>query len=233
MRLNGNDTVYSLAYDSIRNILYAGGSFTGLDGCSSGCNSIAKWDGSNWTGLANGLNGAVLAMILDQDGNLYVGSSFTQAGSTEATYIAKWDGSSWSAMGDGIAGYVFALAFDSYGTLYAGDNTGGLYSWNSTNSNWSSFIPADGGIFALAFDSLDHLYIGGSFSNYGNNIVMREGKNWQDLNGGTLDAVSALSVDSCDGVYVGTSGGSGSSPIMYWDGTDWSGLGNGITVDSG
>ena len=233
LNVNGNNTVYSLAYDSIRNILYAGGSFTGLDGCSSGCNSIAKWDGSNWTGLDKGLNGAVLAMILDQDGNLYAGGSFTQAGSTDATYIAKWDGRGWSAMGDGIAGDVFALAFDSKGILYAGDNTGGLYYWDSTNSNWSSFITAGGGIFALAFDSLDHLYIGGSFNDYGNHIVMWDGTTMQNLEEGILDAVSALSVDSCDGVYVGTSGSRDSSPIMYWDGTDWSGLGNGIEVFSG
>ncbi|MGB9591142.1 MAG: hypothetical protein ACPL1K_01340 [Candidatus Kryptoniota bacterium] len=233
--INGKSdgTIYSLVYDNIHQIVYAGGTFTYIEGCSENCKNIAQWDGNEWSSLDGGVNDSIFAMILDQNGNLYAGGSFTQAGSNAASHIAKWDGYNWSAIGDGVPNDVFALAFDSNGTLYTGDNKGNLMYWNSKNSSWGTFITVGGGIFALAFDSFDHFYIGGSFNDYGNNIVMWDGFYWNYLDSGLIDVVNALSVDSCDGIYVGTNLGSGFSPITYWDGTSWQDLGSGISNNSG
>ena len=73
------------------NSLYAGGDFTKAGNCTSGCNYIAKWDGSKWSDLDSGTNAAVFA--IDVKGSyVYAGGDFTSAGSCKNTcyYIAKY-----------------------------------------------------------------------------------------------------------------------------------------------
>jgi hypothetical protein len=57
----------------------------------SAANSIAKWDGSNWTPLGSGMNASVFALTAFDDGggsSLYAGGFFTSAGGTAANSIA-------------------------------------------------------------------------------------------------------------------------------------------------
>ena len=97
------------------NTLYAGGAFTNAGGIQA--NHIAQWNGTNWSALGSGINGAVYALA--ESGNtLYAGGYFSMAGGIPASDIAQWNGSSWSALGSGV-GTVAALA-ESGGTLYAG-----------------------------------------------------------------------------------------------------------------
>jgi hypothetical protein len=66
------------------------------------------------------MDNPVLALILDQDNNLYAGGLFTQAGGIPANNIARWNGSSWSVLGGsdhGTNGYVKTLAFGLDGGL--------------------------------------------------------------------------------------------------------------------
>lgn len=104
-------------------------------------NNIARWNGGEWQSLGGGLTGKpqpvpndyffneVTAALL-QDGNLYVGGSFTNAGGVSAKNIARWDGAQWWALGDGIPGFggasfgdvahpVTSLAYVN-GKLFAG-----------------------------------------------------------------------------------------------------------------
>ncbi len=76
----------------------------------------------NWAAAigALGMNSWVVALAVDEDGNLYAGGGFTTAGGVAANRIAKWDGASWSALGSGMNGGVRALAVDGSGNLYAG-----------------------------------------------------------------------------------------------------------------
>jgi hypothetical protein len=70
---------------------------------------IAKWDGSVWSTLGRGAQGAVYSLAASGT-DLYVGGLFnavlTSSGSSVSytTYVAKWDGSAWSAMGRGCVG---------------------------------------------------------------------------------------------------------------------------------
>jgi hypothetical protein len=68
--------------------LYAGGFFTTADGRA--CNNIAKWDGTNWTGLGSGMNtfGSVSALALSGN-DLYAGGGFITAGGKVSGYIAR------------------------------------------------------------------------------------------------------------------------------------------------
>ena len=84
--------------------------------------NIAKWNGSSWTTLGSGTNGAVFALATFDDGTgqaLYAGGSFTASTAAPAKRIARWDGVSWSTVGVGFTnGNVAALAATP-STLYA------------------------------------------------------------------------------------------------------------------
>jgi len=169
-----NSAVYALAFDSSGN-LYAGGEFTAAGTCSSGCNRIAKWDGSTWSALSTGMSSAVTALAVDSSDNLYAGGNFFSAGTciSYCLYIAKWNGSTWSALSTSMNSYADALAFDSDGNLYAGGpfSTAGacgscyrIAKWDG--STWSALgtgMNSYSRIWALAMDSSNNLYAGGDF----------------------------------------------------------------------
>jgi hypothetical protein len=89
------------------NDVYVGGSFghVGADFGGVTANNVAKWNGTNWSALADGITGGfqagVLTLAIHPSGILYAGGQFTTAGSGNATNIAKWDGTAWSTLGAG------------------------------------------------------------------------------------------------------------------------------------
>ena len=187
-----NDAVKALAASD--SDLYAGGDFIeacGNETCDSGnspARHIARWNGSSWSALGNGLNDNVYALAVS-GGDLYAGGDFTQicgdaacsAGNTPANHVAKWNGSSWSALGNGVGTLsgrhaVNALAVRGT-TIYAGGNfkeacgdatcTSGnttvnyIAAWDGTG--WSALRDGvDSDVYALAVSGND-LYVGGIF----------------------------------------------------------------------
>ncbi|MFZ4768177.1 MAG: choice-of-anchor D domain-containing protein, partial [Roseimicrobium sp.] len=61
--------------------------FTTAGGTSA--NRIAKWNGSAWSALGTGMNGTVSALAADSTGHLYLGGSFSFAGTTVSPFIAQ------------------------------------------------------------------------------------------------------------------------------------------------
>lgn len=108
--------------------------------------------------------------------NVYVGGSFTRAGSVNATNIAKWNGSNWSALGGGVNNQVYVIAVR--GTdVYAGGKftaAGGIdvnfiakwdgSSWSALGSGWNNGV--SGYVYALATraEGPVEVYVGGNFS---------------------------------------------------------------------
>ena len=170
---------YALAVSG--STLYAGGNFTTAGG--NAANYIAQWNGSSWSALGSGMNGAVYALAVSGS-TLYAGGNFTTAGSNAANYIAQWNGSSWSALGSGIGGahcFVSALAV-SGGTLYAGGyftTAGGNAATNIAQWNGSSWSALGSGIGGDGFYPTlpwmrwrcraAQLYAGGYFTTAGTN----------------------------------------------------------------
>jgi hypothetical protein len=119
---NGNifGNIFATVLDGAGN-LYVGGRFT-IIGTVPATN-IAKWDGTAWSALGEGVMGEVYALAVAGT-DLYVGGSFTNAGGVSANRIAKWDGSVWSALGSGIIGSSLSAsvaALAPFGAdLYAG-----------------------------------------------------------------------------------------------------------------
>ena len=103
--VNLNGAVNAIAVSG--NNVYIGGTFTNAGGVTA--NRIAVWNGANWASLgsgpANGLNGSVFAIAVNNNNNdVYVGGSFANAGTTVVRGIAKWDGANWSGLGSGATG---------------------------------------------------------------------------------------------------------------------------------
>ena len=107
------------------------GQFTKVGNTPAAC--VAKWDGTNWSGLSTGLaggdsGGPIAYALAFTKGNLYVGGDFATAGGVSANGIAKWDGTNWSSLGSGISGVIYQTGGGPYvyslliagNTLYAG-----------------------------------------------------------------------------------------------------------------
>ncbi len=203
--------------------LYVGGSFTTAGTLT--VNSIAKWDGTNWSALGAGIPltggyGEVRAMTVWDDGSgpaLYVGGQFKFAGGVVANSIAKWNGTAWSALGagvrelaSGVPGYVYALA-GYKGKLYIGGyyfgagptDTGPshLGCW-SPGGGWETPTPAgiDGEVLGLAVFG-GKLYAIGGMHSIGStateHIASYDGMTWSGVGGGlTGGGGEALAV--CD-----------------------------------
>lgn len=98
--------VKAFAFDDEGNV-YAGGTFQFISDPNLGinftrANYVARWDGSVWTPLGQGLNDDVLALAF-HNGVLYAGGRFTASGAgAPMTGIAAWNGAEWVAMGDGV-----------------------------------------------------------------------------------------------------------------------------------
>jgi hypothetical protein len=212
----GGPHVYALTVfdDGTGPSLFVAGHFDTAGGTSA--NAIAKWDGSAWSALGDGINGGSIYPLISSlsvfdDGSgqaLYACGIFATAGSISAQNIARWDGTSWTALSSGIGIYYTALhvpsamsVFDDGAgpALYVGGDfrsaggmmTNHLARWRS--SAWSTVGPGNGvngQVNTLtAFDdgTGDALYAGGGFSSAGSTAA----NNLARWNGSAWSAVSS------------------------------------------
>ncbi len=131
--------------------VFVSGGFTTIGSLT--VNRVAKWNGSSWSALGNGLpaggfgiSGARLAV----DGtDLVAVGDFTVASGGTGDRIARWNGTAWSALGtglNGIAGTIVAAGGDVLvggGFTTAGCNSSPYFArWRQTvwtasvNSDW-------------------------------------------------------------------------------------------------
>jgi hypothetical protein len=194
--------------------LYVAGGFDHAGGVPE--NSIAKWNGSAWSGLGSGIvQGGVTALAVFDDGTgpaLYAAGNFYSAGGLPARSFAKWNGSAWSVPAM-IEGTVSALAVYDDGSgpaLYLGGQfataggvaTSGLARWDGTT--WSDVGGGtDQPVFAMTkFDDGrgEALYVGGKFTQAGgipaNAIARWDGAQFEALGGGIPGVPYNASVQS-------------------------------------
>ncbi|MBN1535798.1 MAG: hypothetical protein JW908_03620 [Anaerolineales bacterium] len=185
--------VYSLVFDS-SGVLYAGGNFFGAGSCSalSGCEYMAKWDGSAWSVIGGRAGWIIYDLAVDSNNNLYAGGIFTSMPGciSGCNRVAKWDGSTWSALSTGMSvsgAIVYSVALDSTGNLYAGGNfsTAGTCSSGCVGiARWdgSTWTPLGNGLYDydtgyasaarfLAYDGRGRMYVGGYFTRTDNKRV--------------------------------------------------------------
>lgn len=144
--------------------IIAGGNFL-LTAGGDTMNCIARWDGTSWSALGNGMMGptgsgptqcgpGLVNALTVYDGSLIAGGRFQGADGQIMRYVARWDGASWHAMGTGWAtdrgGSVQALTVTAGNELIAGGNSNSstepgaghrwqVVRWNG--SDWEEFLP--------------------------------------------------------------------------------------------
>ena len=127
--------------------VYVGGCFVDAGGDPT-ADYIAKWDGTDWSGLGNdGLatpDGALklcIRAIAVNGTDVYVGGNpqvwNSGAPIPSAEHFAKWDGTGWSGLGAGPGGQVTSIVI-SGDNVYAGGYffSGGVVKWDGVN--WSA-----------------------------------------------------------------------------------------------
>lgn len=177
--LNGvNGTVNSIVIDG--DIIYVGGQFTNAGGTpvqNVARYSISSRTWANVTGGISGTNAFVSTIMLDGD-NVYVGGTFSRAGSLTVNNIAIWNRTTqaWSALGTGVQGNVNAIAKGPDGVYVGGSfsSAGGVASssvarWDGTA--WHSLAGGvNGSVNAIAVLG-NRVFVGGQFNRAGDTAV--------------------------------------------------------------
>jgi hypothetical protein len=133
--------------------LYVGGGYFSTAG-GVPAENIAKWDGTNWSALGEGLNFEVWDLaVFDDDGPgprppaLYAAGYFTMSGNTLINHLARWNGTSWESVGGSTNGDLEALAVfddDDAGPHLPALFAGGLFTsaGNHASANIAAWVPS-------------------------------------------------------------------------------------------
>jgi hypothetical protein len=94
--------------------LVAGGGFVDAGGTLA--RFVARWTGTVWLPLGNGLSGTVTSLLPLPNGDLLAGGFFISTLAAPALGLARWNGSSWTQFGPGTR-EVADLAFTRNGDV--------------------------------------------------------------------------------------------------------------------
>jgi hypothetical protein len=237
-------SVYALAVDASRNLLYVAGNFSSVTRGNRrvAVVGIAQFNLKTgiWSKVGTGLSGkgiSVRTLSLDAaSGNLLVGGHFTRAGGVTSANIATWSPARkrWLALGTGLKSDVVTAALAGDGTVYAaGRFVDGLVStWNPTTKVWSTI--GDARLFSdlptsMVVDSLGHPLIGRGVGWYGDAIQKIEPAapgGWIALGGGVsyprrtawVTAMATLDDGTVAvGGYFAKAGALDSPNLAVWD----------------
>lgn len=213
--------------------LVVGGAFGHLDGGL--VYNIARWDGSRWGALGNGIfgqSGDAVHAWEPYNGGLVAGGEFEDAAGAHVRNIALWDGSTWRPLGGGISGPVYVMTIYD-GDLIAGgefDSAGDTMARNIARWDGMVWHPLGDGldlrVFAMTvFD--DRLIVGGE----GRGLALWDGSTWQFSDTELVGGVYALMVYNGDLISGGEFSQVGKVPancIAGWDGAIWYPIGSGM-----
>ncbi len=190
--------------------LIAGGWFDDIDGVPA--KSVARWDGSAWHPMGNGLavgtsfadTPSVLALET-YNGELYAGGDFLQSGLASTPLIARWDGSAWQSVGGGLVGNG-GFAFTQVNDLIVYQNRL-IAAGDFTTAGGAGGVPASR---IAAWD-------GSAWSALGAGIG-------GGFNGQFFPEVASLAVHEGSLYVAGAfelAGGQAIQHVARWDGSDW------------
>ena len=198
-------------------------------------NNVARWDGTAWSALGQGLDGRVFDLAALPDGGLI--SSSAQFG------YARWNGSTWSPPRPDTDAPVRALAVAD-GTVYAGGEfsraagvpANHIAQWSPSQSWRSLGSGVDAPVLAVTSESGTAVYAGGAFGMAGGSpaahVARWNGTAWSALGTGTDAPIEALALTIDGLLHAGgaftTAGGSPANHVAQWDGTAWAPLGTGL-----
>ena len=234
---------------------YVGGAFSQIAGV--GAWNIARWNGNFWqalgSGVQDGSNTRVNAIVQLPDGSLVAGGTFLTAGGQPAKNIARWDGENWSPLAEGLhwsfdtsRGDVLALAWAGDRLYAAGgfDRSGALavnaiawwdgLNWHALDGG-VTFQGTYGSVQAVAVHGFE-VFVGGAISQAGSvpaSWIARwqPGTGWSALGAGLDSGTDALLMHGGTLYVAGNfnnSGGVLRPGLAGWDGTNWHTIGGGL-----
>jgi hypothetical protein len=224
---SGYSAVLAMTVDRF-GYVYAGGRFNQAD--NQAANNIARWDGSKWNALGNGLVGqsgsliSVNGLASDGRGNIFAGGRFSSAGGISVNNLAKWNGDEWLDVGGGIQStkdspiLVKSIIADGNDIYISGtfDIAGGTPVASAAKWNGSYFENLKGGfqyeqftyyVYGMAIDRDGRIFAVGSFHIAGgqcaNNVAVWDGGNWGGLGEDTsIDGLTSTIIsDGKGGLY--------------------------------
>ena len=139
-------------------------------------NNIARWDGSAWHRLGDGMGGvtipAVVALTV-HEGDLIAGGAFLTAGGQDANRVARWDGTEWHPLGGGFPDIVRDLEVHDNALIAGG-----------------SFLPVGGPRRIARWDGSSWQSLGTGMNNVVHSLLVHEG---DLIAGGAFTAAGGVS----------------------------------------
>jgi hypothetical protein len=145
-------SIEALAFDTNGDLLI-GGAFGAIDSVAAA--GVARWNGSSWSAIGSGVDGAVHDLLVTSSGALFASGMFAVGSPPVAANVAQWNGSSWQALGSGTQSTVlpfyagaYALAESAGSVVAAGqfDLAGGVPAFKVAQWNGSVWSAMGGGI---------------------------------------------------------------------------------------
>lgn len=200
--------------------------------------NVRRWNGNEWTTLAeNTIEGGINTLLV-ADGRVYAGGSFASTGDlSNIGNIVVWAGEDWTNLGSGVNGPVDALAIideelyvGGRFTMAGGVTAHGIAKWH--NGSWHSLGDGlTGTIREMSADS-GGVYVAGDLILPGEEgtvaMARWDGRSWSTFHPPNTAIVRTM--ETSDGLlYVagGVRNTDGPDRIHVWDGSCWS------TLDSG
>lgn len=200
---------------------------------------VARWDGTTWSPLGNGLPGA-WPWPIEGAGEVFGGDLHVAA-----VAVSRWDGNAWTTIGtpDGTTRVLRTFDDGTGDALYVGGAFVSIDGVQASNvakwdgAVWSALGSGTDGVvggFAVLDDGTGpSLYAGGPFQTAGGvparGIARWDGSSWSPLGLGVLDGSMLEVYDAGSGptLYAGTRRiGGGGFPVgrelVCWDGSLWS-----------
>ncbi len=206
-------TVQVLA--DFQNELIIGGSFNAVGPLPAA--NIARWNGSSWRTLGDGLSEPVDDMLVVDD-QLIISGAFMRAGATDVDHVAVWDGCRWSPLGEGLPQSGPLIVYKDM--LYCG-------SWRLEGDVWVDAIGAGGGILdmvihdgLLAFGGNLDEFVGGGTGD----VAAWDGEKVLNIWPG-FGTRYKISLESFRGDLYAAQGHFAVTHNLYrWDGDQWVGI---------
>jgi hypothetical protein len=234
--------------------LYIGGSFTAAGNAAA--DHLARYDGTNWSAVGDGIDNEVSALAPTADGGVVVVGDFAMSGELRVPCGGVWTGTSWRTFGQGVNsdpmgnGTVSAIVPDRGGAVVAGlfDQAGHVRVGSVARWDGAAWDAMAGGMradqaFGQIFAMLrlgDDVYATGSFQTAGgaaaNNIARWDGAAWFPLGEGLDDtgyALTALGGKLYVGGTFNLAGRIRANHLACWDPatSTWSAVGNSPRYD--
>ncbi len=210
--------------------LVAGGTFGSV--AAGPVRNIARWNGSAWTPLGNGIDGTVNALAVLPSGDLVAAGYFSEASGVIVNSVTRWSGSAWAPLGTGAlqvhtgasVGFVFALTIDRNGELVAAggfNRMGGVTADNIAGwdgSNWHALgAGVNSQVLALTRSTDGDIVAGGAFTTAGGLPAARlarwNGNAWSPVGSGTNNSVNTLTALPDGGLLAGGLFGTAGSQV--------------------